>query len=335
MAGPIRRLRPILALVAAVAIALGSASGALAAGSSWDGSFDLYRNGSFTTQKSWLWCTAAGVQIIRNIVERDNDHSTSSQRRYFEWMRRHNRYELPLSAGVDAAGWTAGLRHFVDARYRLVASRTFDGSLRLAVKRMRLTRMPVAITVDEGNHAWILTGFSATADPARNDAFRVTSVRVVGPLYGLQSRTYGYDMKPGTSLTTRQLRHFFTPWWYAPKRMIWDHKYVSIQPVPTTAKAAVAKPKPKPTPKPTPSPTASPSIPASPSFAAAVVPAVSPEASSFDNPASTQDPTTIESTPASATELSAGVGVALVGLALAAAAGLGLIVRSRTARPVR
>ena len=112
--------RPVLggAVVAAAPAALLPA---------WDGSIDLYRDGVFTTQKSWLWCTAAGVQIVRNIVERDDDHSTSGQRRYFDWMRRTNHYDLPESAGVDPQGWTAGLRHFVDDRYRLVASRSFDG----------------------------------------------------------------------------------------------------------------------------------------------------------------------------------------------------------------
>jgi hypothetical protein len=95
----------------------------------WTGGVNLYRSGTFTTQKSWLWCTAAGVQIVRNIVDRKTDHSATRQRRYFDWMRAHNRYDLPLSAGVDAAGWTAGLRHFVDDRYRLVSSRSFDSAL--------------------------------------------------------------------------------------------------------------------------------------------------------------------------------------------------------------
>ena len=99
----------------------------------WTGGVNLYRNGTFTTQKSWLWCTAAGVQIVRNIVDRETDHSTAGQRRYFDWMRTRNRYDLPLSAGVDPAGWTAGLRHFVDDRYRLVSSRTFDSALRSAL----------------------------------------------------------------------------------------------------------------------------------------------------------------------------------------------------------
>ena len=79
---------------------------------------------------------------------------------------------LPESAGVDPAGWTAGLRHFVDDRYRLVTSRSFGAALRSAVKRIRLTRLPVALTVANGGHGWILSGFSATADPAVDQRLR-------------------------------------------------------------------------------------------------------------------------------------------------------------------
>jgi hypothetical protein len=196
----------------------------------WNGGIDLYRDGVFTTQKSWLWCTAAGVQIVRNIVERDDDHSAGGQRRYFEWMRSKNHYELPESAGVDPQGWTAGLRHFVDDRYRLVASRSFTAGLRSAAANLRRTGLPVALTVSNGNHGWILTGFEATADPLLTDDFEVTSVRVVGPLFGRQSKN-GYDMRPGTELSATALRRFFTPWRYAPLAMKWDGRYVSIQPV--------------------------------------------------------------------------------------------------------
>jgi hypothetical protein len=232
----------------------------------WTGGVSLYRDGSFTTQRSWLWCTAAGIQIVRNIVDHRADHTTARQRRYFDWMRARNRYDLPLSAGVDAAGWTAGLRHFVDDRYRLVASTSFDAALRSAVTRMRLTRLPVALTVSHGNHAWILTGFRSTADPATTSDFTVTSVRVTGPLYGLQSRN-GYDMPPDTRLTTAQLKRFFTPWKYAPMPMVWDGRYVSIQPIPDAApgRSAASGPRatvtptetarPSVTPSPTPDPT--------------------------------------------------------------------------------
>jgi hypothetical protein len=76
----------------------------------------------------------------------------------------------------------------------------------------------------------VLTGFSATADPRVTDDFEVRSVRVVGPLYGLQSRN-GYDMKPNTSLSVDRFRDFFTSWRYAPKAMVWDGRFVSIQPI--------------------------------------------------------------------------------------------------------
>lgn len=233
-----RGRRLLVYLVVAISIGVGvarspqPASAAPPAIPAWDGGVDLYRSGTFTTQKSWLWCTAAGIQIVRNIVDRQQDHTVAGQRRYFNWMRQRNRYNLPLAAGVDPQGWTAGLRHYVDDRYRLVSSGTFDNALRSAVRRLRLTNLPIALTVSHGNHGWILTGFTATADPSTTSSYKVTSVRVVGPLYGLQSRN-GYDMRPDTQLTPTQLKRYFTPWRYAPKRMVWDGRYVSIQPVPS------------------------------------------------------------------------------------------------------
>jgi hypothetical protein len=266
-----RRLRPLggLALLAAAAwlaavAVVGGQPTASAAG--WTGGIDLYRSGSFTTQQSWLWCTAADVQIIRNIVRGERDHSASRQRTYFDYMRRHNRYSIPVSDGVDPAGWTAGLRHYVDARYRMVTSGSFDAALRSAVTNLRKTNRPVGLLVSHGNHAWILTGFTATADPARTARFTVTSVRVTGPLWGLQSRSYGYDMKPDTKLTPRQLRGFFTPWHYAGVRMAWEGRWVSIQAIPAAAPKASA-------PTPTPAPRASPSVaPSLPSIAPSAVP---------------------------------------------------------------
>lgn len=227
--------------------------------SKWTGGVQLYRTGVFTTQKSWLWCTAADVQIMRNIDRGTADHSTTNQRKYFDYMRSHNRYAIPASDGVDPAGWTAGLRRYVDDSYRLVQSTSFESALRTSVTNLRKTGLPVAITVSHGGHAWIIVGFTATADPAVTSKFTVTSVRVVGSLWGLQSRTYGYDMKPNTKLTPKQLKGFFTPWHYARIRMAWEGKWVSVQPrlattTATTKATESAKPSaaPKTTERPTP-----------------------------------------------------------------------------------
>jgi hypothetical protein len=82
-----------------------------------------------------------------------------------------------------------------------------------------------------GNHGWLLTGFAATADPAATLSFRVTSVRVVGPLYGLQSRG-GYDMPPDSAIAPERLATFLTPFHYARTKMTWEGRWVTIQAIP-------------------------------------------------------------------------------------------------------
>ena len=299
-----------------------SASSASSASlSAWRGGVDLYRPGVFTTQKTWYWCTAATVQISRNIVFHQADHSASGQRAYFDWMRQRNRYRLPLSAGVDAAGWTAGFAHFVDRRYRLFASATFDAALRSAVANLRKTNLPVALAVDHGNHAWLLTGFTATADPARTSRFSVTSVRVVGPLYGLQSKD-GYDMAPDTRLTPAQLRRYFTPWYYAPIRMAWDGTYVSIQAV---AAASTATLKPSASPTATPRSSAAPStLPTDPRTAAPTPTSTAPTATLLAAPTPSASLRPLSSTsvsdPAAAWAVAASAGFAAASSPAGAAA---------------
>jgi hypothetical protein len=297
----------LLALLVAGALAHGGAAPSTAAAAlpRWDGSVDLYRSGVFTTQKSWLWCTAADVQIARNIADGKRDHTKANQQRYFRYMRARNRYDIPVKDGVDPAGWTAGLRHYVDRRYRLTTNGSFDAAVRSAVTNLRRTNLPVGITVAHGNHAWLLTGFSATADPAKTKDFRVTSVRVVGPLWGLQSRSYGYDMRPNKKLTPKQLKGFFTPWHYAGVKMAWEGRWVSIQPVaaasstsaatprPTTTStpAATAAPSTTPTAPPPPSSTPTPTIAApSPSSAGATEPTPSAVVVARAEPRMTEQP---------------------------------------------
>ena len=190
-------------------------------------------------QATWYWCTAANAQIMRNMKYHEADHSTADQSAYFSYMRAHDRYIIPISDGTDPQGWADGLAHFVDSRYRLVTYTSFDAALHDAVTRMRLTGLPVSLAVMHGNHAWVLNGFTATADPARTSDFTVTSVRVTGPLYGRQS-VNGYDMPPDTKLSTASFRNFFTPFHYARVHMVWEGRFITIQPIPRTAAPAPA-----------------------------------------------------------------------------------------------
>ncbi len=187
---------------------------------------DLYRPGTYSMQATWWWCTAAGVQMLRNILLGQSDHTAAAQGRYFDYMRARNGYRMPAREGVDLTGLLAGLRHFVDAGYRRVASSTYDASIASAVTRLRFTGRPIVLIVMGGRHLWLMTGFTATADPASGSAFRVLSVRVVGPLYGRQSRN-GYDPPPDTTLSARALETYFLPYHFKFGTTPWDGRYVA------------------------------------------------------------------------------------------------------------
>ena len=215
MAGRARPAR--LALLALVAVLLASA-GALARPQSaaalpaWTGGMDLYRSGSFTTQQTWRWCTAADVQLVRNLVRHESDQlarraSSAITRTCAPTTGTRSRRPTASTprAGRPACGSSS------TAATGVIVSGTFSAALRSAVTNLRRTHRPVGLLVAHGNHAWVLTGFTATADPAVTSRFTVTSVRVTGPLWGLQSRTYGYDMRPDKKLTPSQLHDFLTP----------------------------------------------------------------------------------------------------------------------------
>jgi hypothetical protein len=225
----LRRAGTIIILISATLAFAGRP--ATAAPTSGIVTYDLYRPGAFAMQATWSWCTAAGVEIMRNSVLNQADHSAADQQRFFDYMHARDRYQMPAREGVDPQGFVAGLRHFVDPRYAIVASTTYDAAVRSAVARLRRTGLPVALLVDAGRHAWVLTGFSATADPTLSSTFRVVSLRVVGPLYGRQTLR-GYDPPPDARLSVQTFGRFLQPYDFKFGSTPWDGRYVTLQPIP-------------------------------------------------------------------------------------------------------
>lgn len=186
---------------------------------------DLYRRGTYAMQATWWWCTAASIEMLRNISLHQADHSAADQARYFDYSHAYDSYVMPADEGVDLVGLQAGLRHFVTSAYTLAASTTFDVAARTAVIALRRSGRPVVLVVDAGRHVWLLTGFTATADPRSGSPFRVLSVRIVGPLYGRQS-VNGYDPPPDTRLSYGALRRFLLPYHFKFGPTPWDHRFV-------------------------------------------------------------------------------------------------------------
>ncbi len=97
--------------------------------------------------------------------------------------------------------------------YGVRSAATIDEALALAASAMASTGRPVGLLMWQGAHAWVMSGFEATADPAVDPAARVTAVRVLDPLYPrIVGAPWGPGPAPDARLSVAQLGRAFVPY---------------------------------------------------------------------------------------------------------------------------
>ncbi len=194
---------------------------------SWTGSLDFFRLSAFASQATNTWCVAASSQMMLNMILGESDSSTSAQATYIAYGQAHDGGSYP--SGTNPAGWAAILDRYGGASYSVQSFTTSAAALKQAAIRMRQTNKPVGMLVWKGRHAWVMDGFSASADPATTTNFTITGVDVTGPLYPRAMNSSGYDLPPDTQLTPGQLAKYFLPYTDTTVKT-WNGTYVLIVP---------------------------------------------------------------------------------------------------------
>jgi hypothetical protein len=174
---------------------------------------DLARRSDFVAQANFVQCVGASMQMMLNIIDVQDDRSAQTQRRLQNLARD---LSGPTRAGfkrqgASVRGWTAGLNQLDAGPYRLVGASSVDEALRLAAGSIRETGRPVGLLVWGGRHAWVMSGFRATADPSRTSDFRVTAAIVLDPLYPYGSSRWGPSPKPREAISPTELGRQFVP----------------------------------------------------------------------------------------------------------------------------
>jgi hypothetical protein len=174
---------------------------------------DLARRGDFAAQTNLVQCVGASMQMMLNMVRPVNDTTARTQFRLQTLARSlsPSRPDGRIRNGASVVGWSAGLTELGAGPYAVVGATTIDEALRLAAIAMRDTGKPVGLLMWQGRHAWVMSGFRATADPRANAGFRVTGVTVLDPLYPRGSRRWGASPKPGQLLSVAELGRQFVP----------------------------------------------------------------------------------------------------------------------------
>lgn len=181
---------------------------------------DVYRPHAHVRQATTSMCVPASMQIMINLMSAgDPDRSRETQDELYALARSYSPWISADRDGASARGWAAGLEQLGYGHFEMTSLPTMDEALRSAARQMRFTGKPAGLLVWKGDHAWVMSGFKASADPAWTDEFDVTAVWIEDPWSGRTDRTWGAGLDPHTLLATDELRDDFVSWpsrWFAP-----------------------------------------------------------------------------------------------------------------------
>ena len=169
---------------------------------------DLYRKGDYVGEALDTWCLAAAMQTSMNIMDVGADRTQATQQRLFRLARS---LDPAPDGAAEPEGWAEGLTQLGYGRYRVSVQPTIRAAVQLAAKQLRATNRPVGLMVWRGAHSWVMSGFTATADPATTSHFTVTAVRIEDVWYPRFSTIWGYSRPPDALVPVNALDQDYLP----------------------------------------------------------------------------------------------------------------------------
>ncbi len=194
---------------------------------------DLYRKGDFMHQATKDMCVAGSTQTMMNIIDEGKpNRSIAFQKRLYERGRELSPNKAKLGPiGMDLTGWAELLNTGGYGPYVVDGANTRRGAIRMAAKALRMTNKPVGLVTWRGAHSWVMSGFTATADPAFTNDFKVTAVYIQDVWYPYVSTIWGASRPPGALVPVAALAEDYLPYQRPraryPKR---DGKFMLIRP---------------------------------------------------------------------------------------------------------
>jgi hypothetical protein len=177
---------------------------------------NLYRRGVFVHQVDKDACVAAAVQNTLNVIRlredgRKPDVSAKTQLALYDRLVGLTTAKDSHNGGTGPGGWAALLTE-EGYPYELRVYETRGDALRAAATSLRATRRPVGILAWGGVHSWVMTGFTATADPATGKPFTVTTAYVLDPWYPWVSSRWPRSEAPNAPRSVADLKANIVPW---------------------------------------------------------------------------------------------------------------------------
>jgi hypothetical protein len=191
---------------------------------------DLYPAGAFVSQARSEFCIPAAILTMIKIAGRPTPLGLT-QGRLYRLARGLSTWRL-VGGGAEAEGWAGALNELGYGPYAIHVAPSREAALADAARALRLTGKPVGMVMWRGAHAWVMSGFQATADPAVTSRFSVTHVTVEDPWYPRASSIWGRSPRPDSTVSVdvlaRDLLPFRRPTVRYPDK---DGRFVLVVPV--------------------------------------------------------------------------------------------------------
>ena len=175
---------------------------------------DLFKKGDFVHQATKDWCVAGSTQTMMNIIDRGKpNRSAAFQARLYKRGRELSPNKRKLGPiGIDLNGWAELLNTRGYGPYVVDGLGTRRGAIRKAAKALRRTNRPVGLVTWRGAHSWVMSGFTATADPAYTNDFQVKKVYIEDTWYPSVSTIWGASRPPDALVPVAALAEDYLPY---------------------------------------------------------------------------------------------------------------------------
>lgn len=184
----------------------------------------------FASQVESTMCAAAGMQIVLAM------HGHAGTSPAFQRKLQSSLDEWESRSDAKAGGWGPGamveaLAAYGVKGYQVRAYDNRNQALRDAAIAITRTGAPAILVAWRGAHTWIMTGYTADADPTVFGNARITGVHIFDPWYPRISSIWGPSDPPGTLQDLSEIRRNFLQWHRPegsyPER---DGKYLIVMP---------------------------------------------------------------------------------------------------------
>jgi hypothetical protein len=168
------------------------------------------------------------MQVSMNIMSIEPDTSRDTQAKLFDLAVS---IAGSSSGGADPNGWATGLSSLGYGNYTVEAKPDMVDAIHVVATQIRMTQRPAGLLVWQGWHSWVVSGFTATADPALTDNFTVISLRIEDVWYPRVSSKWPKSRPPDTDILVSDLGPDYKPWVQSESLSGRDNKYVYVIPI--------------------------------------------------------------------------------------------------------